>query len=85
MGFSLYSLLEATLLVINALAILNEQRFLSKLRWNQDTTPYQGFGPSSQGSVKTQALHLIRSVQTVMRIPLIFLNSIVIIVKLLLG
>lgn len=30
MGFTLYSLLEAGLLVVNAIAILNEQRFLKK-------------------------------------------------------
>jgi len=30
MGFTLYSLIEAALLCINAVAILNEQRFLSK-------------------------------------------------------
>jgi hypothetical protein len=30
MGFSLYSLIEAALLCVNAVAILNEQRFLSR-------------------------------------------------------
>lgn len=30
MGFGLYSLLEAGLLVVNAIAILNEERFLNK-------------------------------------------------------
>jgi hypothetical protein len=30
MGFGLYSLIEAVLLCVNAVAILNEQRILSK-------------------------------------------------------
>ena len=30
MGFGIYSLIEAGVLLINALAILNEERFLSK-------------------------------------------------------
>ena len=30
MAFGLYSLLEACLLVVNAMAVLNEERFLSK-------------------------------------------------------
>lgn len=32
MGFTLYSLIEAALLCVNAVAILNEQRFLSKCK-----------------------------------------------------
>jgi hypothetical protein len=32
MGFSLYSLIEAALLCVNAVAILNEQRFLSRCK-----------------------------------------------------
>ena len=35
MGFTLYSLIEAALLVVNAVAILNEQRFLSRRESNE--------------------------------------------------
>ena len=43
----------------------------------------QGFGEAP--GVKKQILDIIRSVRTVMRIPLILLNSVVIVKKLLLG
>lgn len=33
MAFGLYSLLEACLLVVNAMAVLNEERFLSKSKY----------------------------------------------------
>ncbi|XP_057314670.1 immediate early response 3-interacting protein 1-like [Hydractinia symbiolongicarpus] len=81
MAFGLYSLLEVILLVINAMAVLNEERFLSKVGWGADQMA--GFG--DQPGVKQQLLNLIRSVRTVMRIPLIGVNAFVIIVKLLMG
>ena len=34
MGFGIYSLIEAGILMVNAVAILNEERFLSKSRSN---------------------------------------------------
>eukprot|EP00794_Sanderia_malayensis_P009538 gene9538-10525_t len=42
MAFGLYSLLEAILLVVNAMAVLNEERFLSKIGWGTNQTA--GFG-----------------------------------------
>ena len=81
MTFGLYSLLESVLLVINAMAVLNEERFLSKIGWG--TNQMAGFG--EEPGVKQQLLNLVRSVKTVMRIPLIAINSFVIIVKLLMG
>ena len=80
MGFGLYSLLEAALLVINAMAVLNEERFLSKIGWGEEMT---GFG--QQPSAKQQIMVLIRSVRTVMRVPLIGINGIVILFKILMG
>ena len=43
----------------------------------------QGFGEAP--GIKKQILDIIRSVRTVMRIPLIFINSLVIVKKLVLG
>ena len=138
MAFGFYSLLEAALLVLNAICVLHEERFLSKVirsvcqtvktKGNQlnilkrrperilsyelphltDVTFFhssehmlisninimifqygwsansnQGFGEAP--GVKKQVLDIIRSVRTVMRIPLIILNSVVIVKKLLLG
>ena len=80
MGFGLYSLIEATLLVINAMAVLNEERFLSKLGWGQEVA---GFG--QQPGAKQQFMTLVRSVRTVMRVPLIAINGVVILYKVVLG
>jgi len=81
MAFTLYCLLEASLLFINAIAVLDEKRFLSKL-WGS-SQQLQGFeeGPG----IKTRFISLVRSVHMVMRIPLIFLNSFCIVLKLVLG
>lgn len=81
MAFGLYSLLEAILLVVNAMAVLNEERFLSRIGWGTDQMASFGEQPSA----KQQLLNLIRSVRTVMRIPLIGVNFFVIVVKLLMG
>lgn len=80
MAFSLYSLLEAALLCVNAICVLHEERFLAKFGWSADQ---RGFEDSP--GVKTQILNLIRSIRTVMRIPLIGLNVLVIVLKLAFG
>ncbi|KAI9560415.1 hypothetical protein GHT06_014432 [Daphnia sinensis] len=81
MAFTLWGLLEASLLLVNAICILHEERFLAKVGWGGEQVQAYGSGPS----VKSQILNLIRSVRTVMRIPLIFINIAVILMKLVLG
>ncbi|XP_060071163.1 immediate early response 3-interacting protein 1-like [Ylistrum balloti] len=80
MAFGLYSLIEAVILCLNAVCVLHEERFLAKFGWGTDQ---RGFGEDP--SMKTQLLNLIRSIRTVMRIPLIGINILVIGFKLLLG
>jgi len=81
MALTLWALLEAGLLVVNAICVLHEKRFLAKIGWASDSA--RGFG--EQPGVKAQVLNIIHSTRTVMRIPLIFINILVIIKKLLLG
>lgn len=81
MALTLGALLEASLLVLNAICILHEKRFLSKVGWASDNA--RGFG--EQPGVKAQVLHIVHATRTVMRVPLIFVNCLVIIKKLLLG
>ncbi|CAG5123454.1 unnamed protein product [Candidula unifasciata] len=81
MAFGLYSLLEATILCLNAVCILHEERFLAKVGWAVDQ--HRGFG--EEPGVKSQILNLIRSIRTVMRFPLIGVNIATIIFKLLFG
>ena len=131
MAFGLYSLMEAALLVLNAICVLHEERFLSKVslhsvsvcefknkgksavtsqercsplsdypplrppellifsldpaifQYGWSANSNQGFGEAP--GVKKQVLDIIRSVRTVMRIPLIFVNSLVILKKLVMG
>ncbi|KAG9471938.1 immediate early response 3-interacting protein 1 [Eleutherodactylus coqui] len=82
MAFTLYSLLQAALLCVNAVAVLHEERFLSKIGWGPD----QGIGGFGEDpGVKSQMMNLVRSVRTVMRVPLIIINSITIVLLLLFG
>ncbi|NXA05683.1 IR3IP protein, partial [Sapayoa aenigma] len=82
MAFTLYSLLQASLLIVNAVAVLHEERFLRHVGWGSD----QGIGGfGEEPGIKAQLTNLIRSVRTVMRVPLIALNSITIILLLLFG
>ncbi|CAH1173710.1 unnamed protein product, partial [Phaedon cochleariae] len=83
MAFTLWNLFEATVLCLNAVCILNEERFLSKVGWSAKSTNNQGFGENP--SAKSQIFNLIHSIRTVTRIPLIFLNVVVIVIKLILG
>lgn len=78
MGIGIYTLLQSALLVVNAIAILNEDRLLRRYGWarNQVDRSEEGF--------KSRSLDLIHSVQTVMRIPLLVINTFVIIFKLIL-
>ncbi|XP_036266395.1 immediate early response 3-interacting protein 1 [Pipistrellus kuhlii] len=85
MAFTLYSLLQAALLCVNAIAVLHEERFLKNnctVGWGTD----QGIGGfGEEPGIKSQLMNLIRSVRTVMRVPLIIVNSIVIVLLLLFG
>ncbi|KAG7206705.1 hypothetical protein KM043_000379 [Ampulex compressa] len=82
MAFTLWSLFEAALLCLNAVCVLNEQAFLAKMGW-ASWQNVQGYGEPP--TIKSQMLNLIKSIQTVLKVPLIFLNILTIIVKLLLG
>ncbi|CAK6959547.1 immediate early response 3-interacting protein 1 [Scomber scombrus] len=82
MAFSLYSLIQAAILCVNAVAVLHEERFLSKIGWGVDHS-VGGFG--DEPGVKAQMMNLIRSVRTVMRVPLIAVNTVCIVLLLLFG
>lgn len=82
MMFSLYAILEASLLVLNGIAVLNKERFLKKIGLTTSSNSFEMPDPSS---IRMQLINLIVAVQTVMRVPLIAVNIFVIAVKLLLG
>ncbi|XP_077353578.1 immediate early response 3-interacting protein 1 [Vanacampus margaritifer] len=82
MAFTLYSLIQTAILCTNAIAVLHEERFLSKIGSGVDHG-VSGFGDDP--GIKAQVLNLIRSVRTIMRVPLIIVNSASIVLLLLFG
>ncbi|GJQ14152.1 hypothetical protein GpartN1_g6020.t1 [Galdieria partita] len=79
MTLTLGSLILATLLTSNALAILNEERFLSKVGWSYEQTRLE------PNSVKAQISRLLYAFRVIMRVPLIILNILTILVLLVIG
>ncbi|XP_047976252.1 immediate early response 3-interacting protein 1-like [Salvia hispanica] len=75
----LWSLLEGFLLLANALAILNEDRFLAPRGWS-----FQEYYEIKRNSFKGQILGLIYATQY-LRVPLILFNLLCIIVKMVSG
>jgi len=80
MAFSLSVLFEAFVLFINSVAILSEERFLKPIGW----VP-AGKGLGDEESVKERIITFLTAVRMLMRIPLIFLNLLVIVFELLFG
>ncbi len=79
MGFSLADLFVAGLLVVNGAAVLNEDRFLSRVGWGYERSR------SEPQSVKKQIINLLHAVRLLFTIPLIVLNVLVIALKLIIG
>ncbi|KAF9131263.1 hypothetical protein BGW39_002046 [Mortierella sp. 14UC] len=80
MAIGIFGLLEVMLIFINAIAILNEDRFLAKIGWGRQVAD-----PYGQESVKARLVNLISAVRTLMRIPLIGLNVVAILYLVILG
>ncbi|KAJ1938165.1 hypothetical protein GGF37_004915, partial [Kickxella alabastrina] len=69
------------ILLLNAVAILNEERFLARIGWARNSAELYG----DTESVKAKLINLISAVRTLMRIPLIAVNVVVIVYALVLG
>ncbi|KAM0692708.1 hypothetical protein Q7P36_007263 [Cladosporium allicinum] len=80
--FSFGGLFQVSVLLVNAIAVLSEDRFLARIGWGNaaQNEPSFGGGSAQDGaSVKAKTINLINSVRTLMRIPLIFLNILIIV------
>ncbi|PIM99939.1 putative membrane protein [Handroanthus impetiginosus] len=75
----LWTLLEGCLLLANAMAIINEERFLSSRGLS-----FQEYSGVKRNSFKGQILGLIYATQY-LRVPLILLNLLFVVVKLVSG
>lgn len=79
------NLIYVLVLITNALAILSEDRFLARINFSSAAyDPAFGTGPDTQ-SIRAKAINLLASVRTLMRIPLILTNTLIIIYELVLG
>ena len=81
MGFSLWNLFKAGLLVTNAMLILNRRRFLAK--YNLYDVNQMGCHPSEK-PMQAQLIGLLQAVQY-LKVPVIALNVIMVIFELILG
>ena len=78
--FSLADLFVSALLLANGAAVLNEDRFLAKVGWG-----YELAQTETQPSAKKQIINLLHAVRLLFTVPLMGLNIIVIVLKLILG
>ncbi|RPA83613.1 Yos1-like protein [Ascobolus immersus RN42] len=94
--FGLGNLLKVIILLVNAIAILSEDRFLARIGWSAQPTGMDaasGFGGGVGGqmggiegqSIKVKIINLISAVRLVMRIPLIGINLVLVLYELVLG
>ncbi|KAH6660523.1 yos1-like protein [Truncatella angustata] len=85
-SFGLGSILQVSVLMLNAIAILSEDRFLARIGMSSTThDPAFGAGPGGDQSFKYKLMNMIASVRMVTRIPLILVNTLIIIYELVLG
>ncbi|KAM4059474.1 yos1-like domain-containing protein [Hirsutella rhossiliensis] len=76
--------LYIAVLLINAVAVLSEDRFLARI--NLSPASYDpAFGIGADASIKAKIIHLIASIRTIMRMPLVFINTVIILYELVLG
>ncbi|TEB30260.1 Yos1-like protein [Coprinellus micaceus] len=96
MIFMFGTIFQVSLLLINAIAILNEERFLARIGWISASRlaqtnpgfqqPYDQSGYAGQDvGIKARMIDLISAVRTLMRIPLIVINTLVILYEVVWG
>ena len=76
---NLVDIFVSGLLVCNGAAILNEDRFLRKIGWGYEATRTEG------ASIKKQIINMLYAVRFLLTLPLIGLNTLVIVYKLVAG
>ncbi|KAL1678502.1 Yos1-like protein [Schizophyllum commune] len=88
----IWNFLYVVILLVNAVAVLSEDRFLARrIGWtssSQTAAAYAqtydatGYGPPDPG-IKARIIDLIAAVRTLLRIPLIGINTVIILYELL--
>ena len=92
MALCLLHILEFVLLLLNAAAILNAERFLRKLRLHSvsaaaaaSAAASPGGAAAAEGGWRMQIALLLFSIRTYLRGPLVAANLVVIVIELLFG
>lgn len=88
--FGLGKLLYVIILSVNGIAVLSEERFLNRIGWGSGSAAsqvqYQQFvPPSNDSSIKRRLINLISAIRTLLRVPLIIVNVLIIFYELVLG
>ncbi|KAI3645350.1 hypothetical protein MP228_011514 [Amoeboaphelidium protococcarum] len=80
MPVTITSLLYSIAMLTNAVCILSEDRFLSRIGWSASMMDSR-----DSDSVKYRLLTLVHAIRTLLRIPLILLNIVMILYELIAG
>lgn len=83
MMFGLGYIFYFALFMVNGIAVLSEDRFLNRIGWGTQRNQFQLL--YEQEDVKTKIINLINAIRTVLRVPLIAINIVVIVYELVLG
>lgn len=78
--FGLFSLIYSCIFFLNALVILNDRRFLSRIRLPLDSESRKFLGPERQ-----RIVDMINAAKTIFEIPLIIANALCIVYEIFLG
>ncbi|KAI9096217.1 Yos1-like protein [Phlyctochytrium arcticum] len=82
-ALGLGTLFYVGLLLINAVAVLHEERFLARIGLGQSS--HQAHYGEDVGSIKHKIISLISAIRTLLRIPLVVINIVVICYALIFG
>lgn len=88
--FGFGKLLYVIVLCVNGVAVLSEDRFLNRIGWGSLLGAAQlqsqyGVKQGGEGSIKQRMVTLISATRTLMRLPLIVVNILIIMYELILG
>lgn len=90
--FGLGRLLYVIVLSVNGIAVLSEDRFLNRIGWgqlatqaNQFQNQYGMLPTANDASIKSRLVTLISAIRTLLRLPLIVVNVLIVLYELILG
>lgn len=88
--FGLGKLVYVIILVVNGIAILSEDRFLNRIGWGSLSGAslnqlYSSIDVGNDVLIKSKLINLMGAIRTLLRVPLIVINVLLILYELLLG